>query len=260
MHYKKILIACAVMFVASHQINAEMVYVIDSGVSGHNQVQNAINGLNSLGYAVSTGGTLGDYTAFDQVWDLRYVGNLTSADITAMGDYLASGGRMYLTGEHSGFDSSRNISLVNFLNSVGAGPINLVGNVGYDIQDITAEGQIVNSPNSFADVTFNAARVAAETGSGFLVTETFPDSGAGSLLGWDFGDIAGASSARMLVGFDIEIFQNGTAWTENMATYLGAEQPVVPEPTSIALWGLGTLAMGVIVRRRKRKEQRELVA
>jgi hypothetical protein len=48
---------------------------------------------------VATGGTLANYSAFDQVWDLRYQGNLGAADVAAMGSYLQGGGRMYLTEE-----------------------------------------------------------------------------------------------------------------------------------------------------------------
>jgi hypothetical protein len=220
----------------NREAGALTIKVIDYGVSNHSKVIAARNDLIALGHTVTTGNTLADYSAFDQVWDLRYNVNLSAADITAMGNYLASGGRMYLTGEHSGFDSSRNTSLVSWTSSVGGGLLTLAGTGVSGPQPITAAGQIVNSPNVFASVTYGAARTTSSAGSGFLVTETSLGSGEGSLVGWDFGDISGKPGARMLIGFDIEIFQNGQNWTENMATYLA-----VPEPATMILLGLGTL-------------------
>jgi hypothetical protein len=218
--------------------------VIDT--SGHGMVTAAKNQLTSLGHTITTGGTLSDYSGFDQVWDLRYNVNLTAADITAMGSYLQSGGNLYLTGEHSGFNASRNNSLVSFISGVGGGSIALANGNAVGAQTITAAGQIVNSPNTFSSVNFNSANTvtALDTGNGFQVTNL------GSLLGWDFGDISGAANARMLVGFDIEIFQNPTGWTQNMATYLGDAPSNVPESGStVALVGVAMLGL-VLVRRR----------
>ena len=220
------------------EVGALTIKVIDQGVSGHPRVIDARNHLIALGNTLTTGGTLDDYSAFDQVWDLRYNANLGAADITAMGNYLAGGGRMYLTGEHSGFDSSRNTSLVSWTSSVGGGLLILSKAGVSGPQPITAAGQIVNSPNVFASVTYGTARTTSSAGGGLLVTETSLGSGEGSLVGWDFGDINGKLGARMLIGFDIEIFYNGKNWTENMATYLA-----VPEPATVLLVGLGGLAL-----------------
>lgn len=212
-------------------------------------VANASNHLTALGHTVTfAGSTLADYSSFDQVWDLRYNVNLTATDVTNMGNFLAGGGRMYMTGEHANFDSSRNTSLVSFLNGIGAGSVSLSGGVGIASQVITADGQAVNAPNIFSSVSFNAARTTASPGDGFLVTETAAGSGVGSLVGWDFGDITGNPDARLLVGFDIEIFANGQDWTENMATYLAADAPAVgaPVPLPAAAWS-GLALMGMVV-------------
>lgn len=99
------------------RVTPASIYVIDSGVSSHGMVQAAENNLAALGNTVTTGGTLASYSGYDQLWDLRYTGNLTAADITAMGAFLQSGHSLFLTGEHSGFDSSRNISLVSWITS-----------------------------------------------------------------------------------------------------------------------------------------------
>ena len=230
------------------------VYAISGSETNYSASVAARNSLTALGHTVTQGGALADYSTFDQVWDLRYNTNLNASEQTAMGNYLQGGGRMYLTGEHSGFDSVRNNSLVSFLNGTGAGPITLTGSVGHATQSITTAGQIVNNPNIFANVQFSAARTVAEASSGFLVTETSTGSGQGSLLGWDFGDIVGKSSARMLVGFDINMLSNGQDWIENMSTYLGAgdSAEAVPEPASIAMWSMMG-GIGFIVRRKRKK-------
>jgi hypothetical protein len=197
--------------------------------------------------------TLADYSAYDQVWDLRYQTNLGAADVTAMGNYLAGGGRMYLTGEHVGFTSLRNTSLTSLINNVGGGSLALTGVAVAGGQNVTTAGQIVNTPNALTSIFYQAAEVSSTAGSGFLVTETSSGSGTGSLIGWDFGDIAGSPSARMLVGFDINIFGSwggptqSMDLTENMATYLGAPVPV---PGACLLGILGLSVAGVKLRKR----------
>lgn len=218
--------------------------VIDSGVAGHGMVINAKNNLTALGHTVTAGGTLADYSAYDEVWDLRYSGNLTAADITAMGNFLAGGGSMYMTGEHTGFNSSRNNSLISWINGVGGGAVSLLNINAAGPQAITPAGQVVNSPNTFSTINFNAANTVgtASTGNGFLVSSL---GSYGSLLGWDFGDITGAAGARLLVGFDIEIFQNGINWTENMVTYLAANQSNTPEAgASLVFLAIAVVALG----------------
>lgn len=234
------------------QAMASSIYVINDTSYYHGMVQNAVSNLNTLGYSVSTGGTLANYSPYSQVWDLRYSSNLGASDISSMSNYLQSGGRLYLTGEHSGFDSIRNLSLVNFISGVGGGNLNLLGEAGWQGETFTAEGNSLlnNNPNSFSSIQFNAARTVSSAGAGFLATEEAPGSGRGSLVGWNFGDIAGAEDARMLVGFDIEIFGNGLAWTENMATYLGDSAPV-PEPGTVMLLGAGFLGLAFYGKRRK---------
>jgi hypothetical protein len=224
------------------EAGALTIKIIDQGVSGYDAVIAARNHLIALGHTLTTGGTLEDYSAFDQVWDLRYKGNLGEADITAMGNYLANGGRMYLTGDWGNFDSRRNASLVSWTGSVGGGLLVLANSSVIWPQPITEAGQIVNWPNPFESVTYDAARTTSSAGSGFFVTETELGSGEGSLVGWDFGDINGKPDARMLIGFDIDIFRNGQDWTENMATYLA-----VPGPATLLLLGLG----GLMLRRRR---------
>lgn len=238
-------ILAALLFVASSIAHALPIYVLNDGVSGHGQVISAISDLNSLGHTVTTGGTLADYSAYSQVWDLRYDANLGAADVAAMGSYLAGGGRMYMTGEHTGFNASRNNSLVSWVNGVGGGNMTLADVNDFGLQTFTAAGSAVgldSAPNALAGLNTGAANtvVAASIDQGFLVTEE--NASRGSVLGWDFGDISGAAGSRMLLGFDIELFQNGVNWTENMVAYLDSAS--APEPGILALMGMGLLGIG----------------
>lgn len=251
--------ALAVLGSLAAPLYADNIYVIDNGVTFHTQVQNAEAYLTNLGHTITTGNTLASYAGYDQVWDLRYDGALTLIDVAAMGAYLQGGGRMYMTGEHPGFDAQRNVSLVAFLTGVGAGTMSLPSLYDDGIaQPITVAGAVVNAPNAATSVVYGAASLVNNVSQGFLVTEEPASSlyaGYGSLVGWDFGDITGAPGARLLVAFDIEIFEpttNGQAWTENMATYLS---PTVPEPASLILAGLGFAGV-LAVRRRCRSTSR----
>jgi hypothetical protein len=231
-------------------VEAAHIRIIDTGVSTPGTiflVDNATNDLTALGHTVTRGGTLSDYSAYDQVWDLRVTTTLTDADVTAMGAYLRAGGRMFLTGDNSSFPSlqNRNVSLVSWVEAVGAGILNLENITTNLPQPITSAGQVVNSPNTFSSIDYiEGNTVSLSSTDGFLVTQE-ASTNRGSLVGWDFGDINGSPDARMLVGFDIEILRL-QAWTQNMATYLDGPAPnqVVPVPPAAVLFGLGLVSLG----------------
>ncbi|MCK9294985.1 MAG: VPLPA-CTERM sorting domain-containing protein [Desulfobulbaceae bacterium] len=230
---------------------ADNIYVLKDSWDG-----GAGNYLANLGHSVTANTvSLNDYSVYDQVWDLRYLNPITTTDVTAFTNFLQGGGNMYLTGEFSPNFDIRNNSVETFVSGLGAGTLNFIGAV-FGTQSITREGQIVNSPNTFAELTFSAASLGAGASitNGFLVTE-YGNTGAGSLLGWDFKDISLATNARMLVGLDINFFaNNGQKWTENMATYLSGDAPApapVPVPATMLLMGTGLA--GLIVARRKKK-------
>jgi hypothetical protein len=115
---------------------ADTIHVIDFGVSGAIGPSFAVSYLTSLGHSVTTGGTLTDYSAFDQVWDLRYTTNLGAADVAAFGSYLSSGGRLYLTGENPAFDDERNDSLRDLLFAIGGGNVAYSGGPAANTQTL----------------------------------------------------------------------------------------------------------------------------
>jgi MYXO-CTERM domain-containing protein len=231
--------------------HAASIHVINAGVQGAVGAADAVSALVSLGHSVSTGGTLADYDAFDQVWDLRYTTNLVAQDVAAFSAYLASGGRVFVVGEQPAFDAQRNASLLTFLAGVGAGSVTYGTGVALNSQTFTAAGAALNAPNVLAGVSLLGARSVASPGGGFLVSEFAP--GLGSIVAWDFGDIAGSPQARMVAQWDIDAFRastgNGSAWVENLVSYLGAN-PSVPEP---ALPSLGFAALCALAALRRRR-------
>ncbi len=237
----------------NNSASAASIYAINTGLSNDIAVVDAISQLNFLGNTVTTGSTLADYSAYDQVWDLRYNQNLGPTDVTAMGNYLASGGRMFLSGEQPAYTELRNASLVDWVEAVGGGSMTLVNVRITGDQPVTTAGQIVAQPNQRTFLRYYAANSVSTPGTGFMVTETQSGLGHSSLIGWDFGDIIGSPNARMLVGFDINLFRNSSAWAENMVHYLGgdAPPPVVPEPSTYAMAALGLLGLGLLAWRRK---------
>lgn len=224
----------------------------------------AVSTLNALGHTVTTGNdTLADFSPFDQVWDLRDDRLYSGADDTAFGNYLAGGGRVYHLGEHPLGFAVPNASLVNHINNIGGGALTLLIDHQPDLffdgnQGFTPEGAIVNSPNNLVLLNFAAAELVSNPGSGFLVTETAANSGLGTVVAWDFGQIAGAPNARMLTAFDINITDpndgfSGAGWVENAVTYLGANPDAgdgIPEPLTAALGLMGLGALGLATRRR----------
>lgn len=242
-------IACLAWACTTIQAEAA-IYFIDTTVNNPEPK----TALTNLGYTVVSGGTLSDYSAYEQVWDRRYDQVITASDAAAFTDYLQGGGRMFLTGEHTGFPD-RNNSLISFLNSVGAGTVDLTSNTFSSLQTFTTEGQAVNPLGTYAGIYTTAGLMVTESSPGFMITETAAGSGKGSLVGWDFGDILGSESARMIVGFDTTLSGRTTSGSlhtaiwGNFAQYLDDPAPTnaaVPEPATFVIWGLGLAAAAAV--------------
>ena len=239
---KKIFLFLFMFIILSISVFSDTIYVLGENHEGDN---NAIQYLRNLGHSVIDGNltTLSGYSAYDQVWDLRYNTAMSSADQTAMGNYLANGGRMFIIGENSSYDT-RNNSVTSFIAGIGAGTITLGTNATLyndHWEYFTTLGQVFQNPNYYSQIRFRWSRSVVAT-KGFLATELSSNSGVGSMWAWDFGNITGKETARLIVSYDINQFDNtaanGAGWVENIHHYLSAP---VPEPSILILTLIGIL-------------------
>ncbi len=233
---KKILILLAISCMTLMPSFAATIYVLHDG---HGSSVNAVSLLTSLGYTVTVGGVLTNYGSYNQVWDLRYNSALTSAENTAYKTYLEQGGRLYLSGEHSGFDH-RNTTLVSFVSLVNGGTLSLSA-------DYATTQTVVDSrftANGLSSISINSGRSTTSAGTGFFVTKDTA-AGKGSILGWDAGSLSGSPSGKMLIGFDIDMFSNAnaSAMVRNFSDFLGSAVTPVPEPQTLVLCLLAVAAL-----------------
>lgn len=191
--------------------------------------------LQNLGHTVTVGTGLTSYTSYDQVWDMRYNIALTTEETAVYNTYLSNGGRMYLTGEHTGFPD-RNNSLINFVSSMGGGTISF--NTATNFTGAVTLNATYFSPLSFANA---AASTFTSIGSGFAATTSTT-----TMAGWDFNQLSGKSNARMLIGMDINFLEtsrnpNAQQVVGALVSFLNASGQAVPEPGTWVLLSLASV-------------------
>ncbi len=236
-------------------VEAANIYLINS-VFNPTSGNLTTNHLTNLGHTVTNGGstTLSDYSAFDQVWDMRFEIAISSADQTAYLNFMNQGGNLLLMGEKNFSNSSVNFknrrnSMASFVTAAGGGTISLDTGAPIDqrtTQSITTEGQAVIA-TGMSSVTVHNYGLITNPGNGFLVTERNP--GEGTVAAWDFGDLS--TNARLIVGMDSNILSNsgsntpennGEILVENFVNYLDASASV-PEPSSFVFLVLGIIGL-----------------
>ena len=126
-----------------------------------------------------------DTTSYEQIYDVRYSYNLTSAQETAYKALLARGGTLYLQGDNPGCCNSRNQNIIDFIeDELGGGTITYSSS--YSSNSITQHNTNESWLSSFSGtVTFAAGGVLSAIGNGTW----FAKDGSGKIVGavW-YGD------------------------------------------------------------------------
>ena len=169
---------------------AEDVLIIHQGYNNShskwkNRLEDAGHTVTSVNITSSSFPT--DTTSYEQIYDVRYSYNLTSAQETAYKALLARGGTLYLQGDNPGCCNSRNQNIIDFIeDELGGGTITYGGSGTYSSNSITQHNTNESWLSSFSGtVTFAAGGVLTAIGNGTW----FAKDGSGKIVGavW-YGD------------------------------------------------------------------------
>ena len=160
-----------------------------------------------------------DLSSFSHIWDIDvFTGQLVTLNSSKYTTYLQNGGALFLLGERAPF-TTRNNTLVTFLNSMGAGPIVLDL-----VYDSTSEQEVQNQfllANSNSVVSFPNVGRYSSIGTGIpiikskLVEGSFPIGTTGAAVLWKTGSLSNAPKGAIVSVMDVNIWQStysGAPW------------------------------------------------
>lgn len=181
--------------------------IVHDGTAGieSDALGNVTAKLTAAGLTVtpSVGVPAGSLSGFAQIWDIRYNNTtpLAAGDITSYTAYLATGHKLVVIGENTGF-ATRNDSIVTLISSLGGGTITVTnpGNAETVLAPFTG-------PNPLTTITFLAAAGTANPGTGAFITKDSANIGAA--IFYDRGTLASASLGRLMVVFDVNFLTVG---------------------------------------------------
>src|SRR5262245_47412928 len=139
---------------------------------------------------------------FDEVWDIRFSNTwpLTAGDQSLYLAFLQAGHQMFIMGENAGF-ATRNNSVIAFVTAAGGGALSFT---------TPGQTQTVNppftGPNPVTTITWNAGGGTSSPGAGAYATNAGTD---GTAVAWGPGHLSNATSAALVVVFDVNFMQAG---------------------------------------------------
>jgi hypothetical protein len=210
---------------------------------------NLANKLTAAGFTVTTNAGVpgGSLATYEQIWDTRFnLIVLSASDITAYTTYLAGGGRLFLMGENTGFNT-RNNSIASFIAAVAGDTITIIS----PSNTVTVRAPFATGiTNPF---TFQAAAGTNSVGRyGAIAVDA---SGIVPAMVYGPGSLTAAPAGSLIVVFDVNFLgtsadANSQQLTSNLIAYLAAPVPVAPYNTAaipaLSTWGFLVFAACLI--------------
>ena len=204
---------------------AEDVLIIHQGYANShskwkNRLEDAGHTVTSVNITSSSFPT--DTTSYEQIYDVRYSYNLTSAQETAYKALLARGGTLYLQGDNPGCCNSRNQNIIDFIeDELGGGTITYGGSGTYSSNSITQHNTNESWLSSFSGtVTFAAGGVLTAIGNGTW----FAKDGSGKIVGavWYGDDLSNSYTGKVIVITDINFNSHSSYYTTTNRDWMNA--------------------------------------
>ena len=217
---------------------AEDVLIIHQGYANShskwkNRLEDAGHTVTSVNITSSSFPT--DTTSYEQIYDVRYSYNLTSAQETAYKALLARGGTLYLQGDNPGCCDSRNQNIIDFIeDELGGGSITYSSS--YSSNSITQHNTNESWLSSFSGtITFAAGGILSTIGNGTW----FAKDGNGNIVGavWYGDDLDSAYSGKVIVITDINFNSHSSYYTNTNKEWMNAMRTMLASTynTSVAI-------------------------
>jgi hypothetical protein len=158
-------------------------------------------------YAAFSSYTDSQLATYSHIWDVGYNTLITNAIATKFSTYLIGGGALFLLGEHGSFAYNRDLTISNFITTMGGGTV---------VADVTSTNTITAAiapefllANNTDTVTFAATGRFSQKGTGTVMAYSVASIGGGNgdhAIVWKTGSLSGAPNGAIVSVLDINTF------------------------------------------------------
>ena len=157
----------------------------------------------------------GDISAYDQIWDLRWMNAFDQATIDKYDDFVKNGGFLFIATENPGCCTSQNATKAALITQMGGGETVIGGDAG------STENQVVNGTNttymtSGLTVNFSAISAIENTQGTALITDA---NGKVAAMMWvgNAGDLGTGYTGTVITIADINWLAQGFTNVDQVA-------------------------------------------